>query len=84
MPGTGSEPRQPPSPTSALGYHAHACHPPRGPPNAAPQPLLEADARDERTLEAVGCRRLLDRGLSGLDPLEPLFDACTTAITLVV
>src|SRR5262245_43932221 len=30
-------------------------------PNAAPQPLPEADARDERTLEAVGCRRLFGR-----------------------
>src|SRR5215510_16101002 len=29
-----------------------------GPPNAAPQPLPEAEARHERTLEAVGCRRL--------------------------
>jgi hypothetical protein len=28
-------------------------------PNAAPQPLPEAGARHERTLEAVGCRRLL-------------------------
>ena len=27
--------------------------------NAAPQPLPEAGARHERTLEAVGCRRLL-------------------------
>src|SRR6516225_6503183 len=26
-------------------------------PNAAPQPLPEAGARHERTLEAVGCRR---------------------------
>src|SRR5438552_14137721 len=30
------------------------------PPNAAPQPRLEAGARYERTLEGVGCRRLLD------------------------
>jgi len=28
-------------------------------PNAAPQLLPEAGARDERTLEAVGCRRLI-------------------------
>src|SRR6185503_10179365 len=28
-------------------------------PNAAPQPLPEAGARYERTLEAVGCRRLI-------------------------
>src|SRR5262245_28889194 len=27
-------------------------------PNAAPQPLPEAGTRDERTLAAVGCRRL--------------------------
>src|SRR5882672_3395219 len=27
-------------------------------PNAAPQPLPEAGATQERTLEAVGCRRL--------------------------
>ena len=27
--------------------------------NVAPQPLPEAEARNERTLEAVGCRRLL-------------------------
>jgi hypothetical protein len=31
-------------------------------PNAAPQPLPEAGARDERRLEAVGCRRLLGTG----------------------
>ena len=31
-------------------------------PNAAPQPLPEAGARHERTLEAVGCRRLFGRG----------------------
>ena len=29
--------------------------------NAAPQPLPEAEARHERTLEAVGCRRLFGR-----------------------
>src|SRR5438093_10610258 len=31
-------------------------------PNAAPQPLPEAGARYERTLEAVGCRRLFGSG----------------------
>src|SRR5438128_2375591 len=31
-------------------------------PNAAPQPLPEAGARHERTLEAVGCRRLFGAG----------------------
>ena len=41
-------------------------------PNAAAQPRLKAGA--QRTLEAVGCSRLLDRGLGGLDPLEPLFE----------
>jgi hypothetical protein len=34
-------------------------HPLNVGPNAAPQPLPEAGARHERTLEAVGCRRLL-------------------------
>jgi hypothetical protein len=29
--------------------------------NAAPQPLPEAEARDERTLEAVGCRRFIGK-----------------------
>jgi len=43
------------------------------PPNAAPQPRLEAGARDERTLEAVGCRRLL--GSSGVD------DGCIAVLT---
>jgi hypothetical protein len=33
--------------------------------NAAPQPLLEAGARYERTLEAVGCRRLLGALIPG-------------------
>jgi hypothetical protein len=35
-------------------------------PNAGPQPLPEAEARDERRLEAVGCRRLFGphRGLA--------------------
>jgi hypothetical protein len=28
-------------------------------PNAAPQPRPEAGARDERTLEGVGCRRVI-------------------------
>src|SRR5262249_29854053 len=53
-------------------------------PNAAPQPLLEAEARNERTLEAVGCRRWFGAALaldsaSGLPfprPGPPLF--CTT------
>src|SRR2546427_11126269 len=31
-------------------------------PNAAPQPLPEAGATQERTLEAVGCRRLFGKG----------------------
>ena len=31
-------------------------------PNAGRQPLPEAGARDERTLEAVGCRRLFGSG----------------------
>src|SRR5215510_11036034 len=33
--------------------------------NAGPQPLLEAGARHELTLEAVGCRRLFGDRLSG-------------------
>ena len=40
-------------------------------PNAAPQPLPEADARHERTLEAVGCRRLFGVDL-GQPPAWPL------------
>ena len=41
--------------------------------NAAPQPLPKAAARNERTLEAVGCRRLL--GSSGVD------DGCLAVLT---
>ena len=37
-------------------------------PNAAPQPLPEAGARHERTLEAVGCRRLFGQGESTASP----------------
>ncbi len=42
------------------------------PPNAAPQPLPEAGATQERTLEAVGCRRLF--GSAGEPIVEPLAD----------
>jgi hypothetical protein len=41
-------------PTLDIGSHS----------NAGPQPLPEAGARDERTLEAVGCRRLFGEGLA--------------------
>src|SRR5678815_5199756 len=41
----------------------------REPPNAAPQPLPEAGARHERTLEAVGCRRLFGKDLARLSEL---------------
>src|SRR5215471_10680943 len=40
-----------------------------GPPNAAPQPLQKAGARDERTLEAVGCRRWFGKGLTRMSGL---------------
>ena len=39
-------------PTLDIGSHS----------NAAPQPLPEAEAAQERTLEAVGCRRLFGAG----------------------
>jgi len=35
-------------------------------PNAAPQPLPEAGATQERTLEAVGCRRWFGTRLGGI------------------
>jgi hypothetical protein len=41
-------------------------------PNAAPQLLPEAGARDERTLAAVSCRRLLDNGCFGPHPTSAL------------
>jgi len=40
--------------------------------NAAPQPLPEAGATQERTLEAVGCRRLF--GSAGEPIVEPVAD----------
>ena len=45
-------------------------------PNAAPQPLPEAGARHKRTLEAVGCRRLLGGGATvSLDPQASVCEA---------
>src|SRR5215831_14771216 len=41
-----------------------------GPPNAAPQPLPEAGA--QRTLEAVGCRRLFGKVLASWAPAHGL------------
>jgi hypothetical protein len=41
-------------------------------PNAAPQPLPEAGTTQERTLEAVGCRRLF--GSAGEPIVEPVAD----------
>jgi len=40
--------------------------------NVAPQPLPEAGATQERTLEAVGCRRLF--GSAGEPIVEPVAD----------
>jgi hypothetical protein len=42
--------------------------------NAAPQPLPNAEARNERTLEAVGCRRLFGQATENfLNSLVQLF-----------
>jgi hypothetical protein len=44
-------------------------------PNARGEPPPEADARDERTLEAVGCRRLFGLAHASFVP-PPVYSAC--------
>jgi hypothetical protein len=48
-------------------------------PNAAPQPLPKAGATQERTLEAVGCRRLLGAVLASIQMLSPTFLRAATS-----